>query len=85
MDRFNRLDKSLSSPGTSESTGTCRRISIRTLKIWATRLEEGSILKTVFLVEPETRTVEEYIAKIATWLNILEVERRREVGGTWHG
>ena len=78
-------EKSFVLSDTGEVPEAFRNISIRRLKAWATSLEEGSVLRTVLLVEPETMSAEEYIAKIATWLSISEVEQCREAGGAKHG
>lgn len=50
-------------------------INISRLKLWAARnLSASSHLRTVILLEKDTLTVAEFLAKMETWLMITQLE-----------
>ena len=55
----------------------CRSIDISPLKRFVeTRLPLGSVTRSVIMGEPDTMSVEEFIARVPTWLRVLAHDTR---------
>lgn len=54
-------------------------INIRPLKEKISRLYPGQMLSEIFRNEPDQVSVEDFIAKIGTWLSIAESNDKEEI------
>jgi thiamine phosphate synthase YjbQ (UPF0047 family) len=58
-------------------------INISRIKLWAIRnLSASSHLRTVILLEKDTLTVAEFLAKMGTWLMITQLEESSTKSGS---
>jgi hypothetical protein len=58
-------------------------VNIANLKVWAMRnLSLSSNLRAILHLEPDLLTVDQFLAKMSTWLITVELESRDEKRGT---
>jgi len=60
---------------TVQSKNELREVNIASLKVWAMKnLSSSSKLRAILHLEPDLLSVDQFLAKMSTWLIIVELE-----------